>query len=190
MDILREQGAAALTARALAARADTSPAALYELFGDKAGVMGHLRLRGFRLLAEALSGRPETPDPLADLWALTAEYRRFVRRQPALAIVMFTPSPSGTVATPEELAAAAAVGGLIGGHVRRCVASGRLVGDAADTASILEALLQGLAFAEAAGRLGSSTESVERRWRLAVASSLNGLGARAVDPGGRRPSPQ
>ena len=45
-------------------------------------------------------------------------------------------------------------------------------------AHVLVALIQGMAFAEAAGRLGTSTESVERRWRLAVGSVLNGLGAR------------
>ena len=39
------------------------------------------------------------------------------------------------------------------------------------------ALVQGMAFAESAGRLGTSTESVERRWRLAVGTLFNGFGA-------------
>jgi hypothetical protein len=34
-----------------------------------------------------------------------------------------------------------------------------------------------MAFAEAAGRLGTSTESVERRWRLALSALLGGLAA-------------
>ena len=54
-----------------------------------------------------------------------------------------------------------------------------------DVAHVLVALIQGMAFAEAAGRLGTSTESIERRWRLAVGTVLNGFGARAEPVPGR-----
>jgi hypothetical protein len=55
------------------------------------------------------------------------------------------------------------------------VAAGVLQGDPTDLAHVLVALVQGLAAAENAGRLGTSRASVERRWRLGVSSLLDGL---------------
>ena len=77
----------------------------------------------------------------------------------------------------EELAATGSVRVLIVGRVRRCIEVGRLRGDETDVAHVFVALVQGMAFAESAGRLGTSTESVERRWRLAVGTLFNGFGA-------------
>jgi ECF sigma factor len=71
-------------------------------------------------------------------------------------------------------------------RVRRCIEAGRLRGDETDVAQVLVALIQGMAFAEVADRLGSSTESVERRWRLAVGAALNGFGARVASDAGTR----
>src|SRR6185437_14621992 len=66
MDLLAEEGAGGLTARSLAARADTSAPALYELFGDKSGVVRELYFEGFRQLSAALGALPEGEDPVAD----------------------------------------------------------------------------------------------------------------------------
>ena len=87
--------------------------------------------------------------------------------------------------SPDELAATSSVRTLIVGRVRRCVEAGRLRGDETDVAHVFVGLIQGMAFAEAAGRLGTSTESVERRWRLALGTLLNGFGAQRgrQDPG-------
>ena len=63
VDLLAEEGAAGLTARSLAARAETSAPALYELFGDKAGVVRELYFEGFRQLSAELAGLAETADP-------------------------------------------------------------------------------------------------------------------------------
>ena len=177
VDLLAEAGAAGLTARSLAARAGTSAPALYELFGDKSGVVRQLYFEGFRRLADELTALPETPDPLSDLWTLAAAYRRFVRSRRALAEVMFARPFTDFSPGPEELEATSSVRVLIVGRVRRCIDAGRLRGDETDVAHVFVALIQGLAFAEAAGRLGTSTESVERRWRLGVGTLLNGFGA-------------
>jgi AcrR family transcriptional regulator len=179
VELLADEGASGLTTRSLAARADTSPAALYELFGDKSGVVRALHDEGFRRLTAELSDLAETPDPLADLWALATAYRRFVRMNRDLAAVMFTRPFAEFSPGAKELAATGSARHVIAARVRRCIESGRLRGDEADVASVLEALLQGMAFAEGAGRLGSSTESVERRWRLGIGAALNGLGGRA-----------
>jgi hypothetical protein len=79
---------------------------------------------------------------------------------------------------PDEVAATSSVRVLIVGRVRRCIDLGALRGDETDVAHVLVALIQGMAFAEAAGRLGTSTESIERRWRLAIGAALNGFGSR------------
>jgi AcrR family transcriptional regulator len=178
LDLLAEEGAAGLTARSLAARAETSAPALYELFGDKAGVVRQLYFQGFRQLSDELATLAETADPIADLWTTASAYRRFIRANRALAEVMFSRPFADFSPGPDELAATSSVRLLIVGRVRRCIDLGRLRGDETDVAHVLVALLQGMAFAEAAGRLGTSTESIERRWRLAISTVLNGFGAR------------
>jgi AcrR family transcriptional regulator len=181
VELLAEGGAGGLTARSLAVRAETSVPALYELFGDKSGVVRALYFEGFRRLAQELSTLVETPDPIADLWAVAVAYRRFVRTNRELAEVMlarpFTEFSPGT----DELAATNSVSMLVVARVRRCIEAGRLRGDEADVGQVLLAMIQGMAFAEAAGRLGTSTEGVERRWRLAIGTMLNGFGARRRD---------
>jgi AcrR family transcriptional regulator len=177
LGLLAEEGAAGLTARSLAARAETSVPALYELFGDKSGVVRELYFEGFRRLLADLAGLAEPDDPVADLWALATAYRRFIRANRELADVMFSRPFTDFSPGPDELASTSSVRILIVGRVRRCIDAGRLRGDETDVAHVFVAMIQGMAFAEAAGRLGTSTESVERRWRLAVGTLLNGFGA-------------
>jgi AcrR family transcriptional regulator len=175
VDLLGAEGAGALTARALAERAGTSPPAIYELFGDKAGVVRALYLEGFRRLAAGIRAQGASSDPMAGLWALVGEYRRFVRASPGLAEVMFARPPGAGGTHQEESAATGSVRLLVAERVRRCVEDGTVYGDATDVAHVLVVLLEGMSLAEVAGRLGTDTESVERRWRLAVAALLNGL---------------
>jgi AcrR family transcriptional regulator len=177
LDLLAESGAAGLTARSLAIRAETSPPAVYELFGDKGGVVRALYFEGFRRLSNTLSTLRESDDPIADLWGLAAAYRSFVRNNRDLAEVMFSRPFTDFAPGPEELAATSSVRIQIVERVRRAIDARRLHGDETDIAHVLVSLVQGLAFAEAAGRLGTTTESVERRWRLGVAAVLSGLGA-------------
>src|ERR1700735_3288971 len=178
VDLLAEEGAAGLTARSLAARAETSPPALYELFGDKSGLVREVYFEGFRQLSGELAGLAETTDPIADLWNLAAAYRRFIRANRDLADVMFSRPFTAFSPGPEELADTSSVRTLIVGRVRRGIDMGRLRGDETDVAHVLVALMQGMAFAEAAGRLGTSTESVERRWRVPTGTALTGCGSR------------
>jgi hypothetical protein len=59
--------------------------------------------------------------------------------------------------------------------VRRCMHAGVLEGDEVDIAHVLVAMAQGLAAQETAGWLGTSQESRDRRWDLAVTALLDGL---------------
>jgi hypothetical protein len=78
---------------------------------------------------------------------------------------------------PAELEAGAATRQFIVGRVQRCIDAGIIDGDQVDIAHGLLALAQGLAAQEAAGWLGSTRTSVNRRWDLAVHALLAGLSA-------------
>ncbi len=173
--ILATDGVAALTARRLAQEADTSPAAVYELFGDKTGVVRALFFAGFAQLGEALGAPARDGDPAEQLVALAQRYRRFIVAQPALAAVMFSRPFASFDPAPEEAAAGAAVRERIVGAVRRAIAVGDLRGDPTDVAHACVALVHGLAAAEAAQRLGSSPAAIERRWDVAVRALLRGF---------------
>jgi AcrR family transcriptional regulator len=177
--MLASDGVGALTARRLAAEAGTSPAAVYELFGDKAGVVRALFFAGFAQLDEALGELPEGGDPLEQLVALAQRYRRFIVERPALAAVMFSRPFASFDPAPEEAAAGAAVRERIVGAVRRALAASRLEGDPTDVAHACVALVHGLAAAEAARRLGGSPAAIERRWDAAVRALLRGFAAPA-----------
>jgi AcrR family transcriptional regulator len=179
VDLLADEGAAGFTARSLAARADTSAPAVYELFGDKSGVVRAVYFEGFRLLSEELGELVETPDPVADLRALAATYRHFVVGRRELAEVMFSRPFTDFSPGPEELRATSSVRERVVEHVRRCLQAGAFAGDETDLAHVFVSLVQGLAFAEAAGRLGRSRASVDRRWRAGLDALFAGFAPRS-----------
>lgn len=175
VDIVANDGVAALTTRRVAAAAGTSPPAVYELFGDKAGLVRAVFFEGFRALHRRFERLPETDDPRADVMRVVDTLRSFARDDPALAEVMFSHPLAGFDPIPDETAAAAAVREFIIGRVRRCVDAGVLVGNPRDIAHVLLALAQGLWAQESAGWLGTSPASRTRRWRLATTALLDGL---------------
>jgi AcrR family transcriptional regulator len=177
VDLLAREGSAGFTTRRIARAADTSPPAVYELFGDRRGLIREVFFEGFRLLGAQLAALETTADPRADLIAMTAAYRDFVRRNPELAQVMFSRpftdfSPGGA-----EIRKSGSVRERIVAAVRRCIEAGELAGDEVDIAHAIVALTQGLAAAETSRRLGTSKASVDRRWALAVGALLDGFAA-------------
>jgi AcrR family transcriptional regulator len=173
--MLAADGVAGLTARRVAVGADTSVPAVYELFGDKAGLVREVYFEGFRQLRQQFDPLPHTDDPRADLIELIGALRVFARENPVLTQVMFARPFADFDPGPDELAATASVRTYIVGAVRRCVDAGRIGGDPTDIAHILLALAQGLALQETAGWLGRSAEAVDRRWSLAFQAALDGL---------------
>lgn len=179
LQLLARDGVGGFTARELAREADTSTPAVYELFGDKAGLVREVFFAGFRLLREQLDQLVESGDPRADLLALCDCYRTFVTTNPTLAEVMFSRPFSDFEPSDDERQASAAVRLFVLARVRRCIQAGVLHGDETDIAHVLVALVQGLALAENARRLGRSRASVQRRWTLALTALLDGLAAPA-----------
>jgi AcrR family transcriptional regulator len=175
--MLATDGVGGLTARNVATRAETSPPAVYELFGDKAGLVREVFFEGFRLLGDRFAKLKDSGDPYADVVGMIGALRVFVRENPVLAQVMFSRPFADFDPGPADLAAGAKAREFMVGRVRGCIAAGIIEGDETDIALALYAMTQGLAMSEAAGRLGSSRYSVNRRWDLAIRAFLAGLSA-------------
>jgi AcrR family transcriptional regulator len=177
VDVLAREGVAGFTTRGIALEAETSTPALYELFGDKWGLVREVFFEGFRLLRRALDAVGDSGDPRNDLRELVQIYRRFIVDNPGLTEVMFSRPFSDFDAGPSEREASSSVRTFIVDRVSRCIEAGQLRGDATDVAHVLVALVQGLAAAENARRLGTTAQSIDRRWRLATDALLDGLRA-------------
>jgi AcrR family transcriptional regulator len=176
LEQLEREGIPAFTTRGLAAAAGTSTPAIYELFGDRGGLVRAVFFESWRRLSEQLATLRETDDPRADLLALGAAYRRFVVDHSALGLVMLSQPFTDFDPSREEARAGMAVRDRIVAIVRRCVDGGVLRGDPLDIAHALTAVVQGLAAAESGGRLGRSRNDVDRRWRVATEALLDGFG--------------
>jgi AcrR family transcriptional regulator len=175
IELLARDGVAGFTARGVAREAQTSTPAVYELFGDKGGLIRELFFEGFRLLHRHLENFVETEDPRADVVQIVELYRAFIRENRVLSEVMFAHPFTDFEASRFELRAAGAVRSFIVERVRRCIDAGLMHGEEADIALVLIAITEGLATAESSDRLGATRESIDRRWALAVNAVLDGL---------------
>jgi len=188
--MLAADGVGGFTTRKVAEQAKTSPPAVYELFGDKAGLVREVFFEGFRLLGDCFGRLRESDDPHADLLRAVQAFRAFARDNPVLTQVMFSRPFADFDPGAAEVEAGATTREFIVHRVRRCIQAAIIDGDATDIAHGLLALAQGLATQEAAGWLGSSTASVNRRWNLAVHALLAGLApAGPVVPPSRQDTP-
>src|SRR5262245_30480417 len=88
--MLATEGVAGFTTRKVAEGAETSTPAVYELFGDRAGLVREMFLEGFRMLRRCFDRLEETADSRADLVRVIESLRAFVRENPVLAEVMFS----------------------------------------------------------------------------------------------------
>jgi AcrR family transcriptional regulator len=172
---LNQDGLSGFTTRRVAEQAGTSVPAVYELFGDKSGLVRAVFFEGFQMLGRLLAAAPETDDAVADVQRLIPVFRRFCLDYPALARVMFSRPFQDFDPGPEELAASPSVREIFVGRIKRCTDAGRLTGDPVDIAHVLLALAQGLAVQEGGRWLGKSKASVNRRWDVGVAGVLRGF---------------
>jgi len=175
VDMLTTEGVAGVTTRRVAEEAGTSTPAVYELFGDKAGLVREMFFEGFRMLYRRLDELSSSGDPRADMIAVMPVLRGFGQDNPALARLMFSTAFAEFDPGPSERLAGAAVREFIVARVRRCTDARVIAGDPADIAHVLLAVAQGLILQETAGWLGTSTASMDRRWDLATAAFANGL---------------
>ena len=182
VDMLTNDGVAGFTTRKVAEGAGTSTPAVYELFGDKAGLVREMFFEGFRMLYRRLDELGATGDLRADMVAVMPVLRQFAQDNPALARLMFSRPFAEFDPGPSERRAGAAMREFIVTRVRRCIDAGIISGNPTDIAHILLAIAQGLILQETAGWLGTSSASMNRRWNLATAALVNGLSP-AKSPG-------
>jgi len=175
VDMLTTEGVASFTTRRVAEEAGTSTPAVYELFGDKAGLVREMFFEGFRMLYRRLGELSSSADPRADMIAVIPVLRAFAQDNPALARLMFSTAFAEFDPGPSERQAGAAVREFIVCRVRRCTDAGVIDGDPADIAHVLLAVAQGLILQETAGWLGTSRASMDRRWDLAATALASGL---------------
>jgi AcrR family transcriptional regulator len=170
-----ETDRAAVTARGVAGAAGTSTAAIYELFGDKGGLLRAVFYEAFRLLHDEIAAVPLTQDARRDLVSLMAATRRFAVRRPMLFEIMFARPFAEFAPTVEDADAASEVMRIVLRTVDRAERAGVIHGDRRDVAHVLVAVNRGLIAAELAGIAGSTGESVERRWTMGIDAVLDGL---------------
>lgn len=175
LDLLERGGALAVTTRGVASASGSSLAAVNELFGGKAGVVGALYAEGFRQLAEELGRVHEADDPAQAVLDLALAVRTFASRHRHLYEVMFSRPFAEFDPDLDDQRAAAVIYNIVVQRVTRLFVPTPSRGAAKDAAIGLFALIQGLVSLEAAGLLGSSAESAERRWRAAVTAMLRGV---------------
>jgi AcrR family transcriptional regulator len=86
--LLDEQGPDALQTRKVAGAAGTSTMAVYTHFGGMRGLIAEVAEEGLRQFDAALTV-PQTDDPVADLFATGAAYRRYAIERPHVYRLMF-----------------------------------------------------------------------------------------------------
>lgn len=156
--------------------------AIYEVFGDKAGLIRAVFFEGFRMLADEVSAVEPTDDPLADIRRLAEGFRGFVVANPVLAQVMLSRPFADFDPTADDDRAGVKVRKVFVRHIRAAVDAGLFAGDATDIAHVFFSFMDGMAAAEAAHRLGGSKQSVDRRWRLGLDALMSGLGPDRISP--------
>jgi AcrR family transcriptional regulator len=178
VDLLASEGAAAITTRRVASRANTSAPAIFELFGDKTGLVRALFFEGFRRLRAHLEELPPARGAVADLIEFVHTFRAFTLEHPALFEVMYNKPFEAFSPSTDERAVGDATRSILVDRTAACVQAGRLRGDPVDIAHAILALAIGLATQETAGWLGSTRRARDRRWEHGVDALLRGFGAR------------
>lgn len=129
LEIIREEGPAALSMRALAERSDYSAAGLYEYFGGKDEIIAEVCQQGHERLASQM--RPaDSGLPVVDyLYEIGIGYIRFALDNPDHFLLMFTvvpPGPPGDF-SPEKLLEGDSSFHILLGAIRRGIEEGVFV---------------------------------------------------------------
>ncbi|NEB41475.1 TetR-like C-terminal domain-containing protein [Streptomyces sp. SID14515] len=171
-ELLATRPQESVTVRAVATAAETSTAAVYSLFGGKEGLIGAVRDRAVAGLFRTLTAVPASEDPLADIYALAAAYRRWGVEHSHLYAVLFggvqSFDPSGAVGAGDP------VRPLISA-IDRAVEQAVLDGDGTEIAVSLWVALHGLVTLELAGAFDAPT--ADSAFRSTILATLRGWAA-------------
>lgn len=177
--LLDDEGPEALTARRLAASANTSTMAVYTHFGGMPALVREIVTEGFKRLADHVTDLPRTDDPVADLVEMAFSYRANARENPHLYSVMFgATSLGGYSLAPEERAVGLYTFAVLSEAVGRAMELGAIRSGNPDlVAQQLWTAMHGYVMLELAGLHLTSTDPVEEVFRPLMATLLAGLSA-------------
>ncbi|MEU0598133.1 TetR/AcrR family transcriptional regulator [Streptomyces sp. NPDC006393] len=154
LELLEEDGSAALSLRAVARRAGVSPTAPYRHYSDRDALLSAVAAEGYRELAGTLAAAHPSPATADELAAVAVAYVRFALEHPALFRVMFA-EPCDPL-SEERLSATAA----ISEYVRTIVRTAFPGADPDALSTTVWALVHGLAFLHLDGKLDASSPEV------------------------------
>ncbi len=172
LDLLRQDGAEAISLRAVARRAGVSAMAPYRHYPDKEALLAAVAALGFERFRDALRSADAAAPAGQALVAQAQAYVGFALQNPALFRLMFGPKRLG--AHPELWAAGEAAYGVLADRV---AAETPVAADREARALGCWSLVHGLAMLLLDGRIGDkaaiSADDVTRR----VAQAMLGAGA-------------
>lgn len=173
--LLDEHGPDALQTRRVAGAAGTSTMALYTHFGGMRGLIAGVTEEGLRQFDAALTV-PETDDPVADLFAVGAAYRRYAIERPHMYRLMFGSTSAHGINAPAGNVLTLTVAEIERGYpsfahvvraVLRCVLAERIGTGAADDDAAVVAIaaqfwasIHGFVMLELAGYYGDDSSAV------------------------------
>jgi AcrR family transcriptional regulator len=150
MEVLEQDGATALSLRAVARRAGVSPAAPYRHYADREALVSAVAAVGYLDLAERLGAAHPAPSTAEQLADVAVAYVRFAIERPALFRIMFSEPCDRD--NDERVAATAAVTL----YLREIVARAFPDSDPEALAPAIWALVHGLAFLHLDGKLDAA----------------------------------
>jgi AcrR family transcriptional regulator len=176
--ILEREGAQAVSTRSVAAAAGIRAASLYQLFGDKDGLLAALAIHAFDLyLAEKHTLAP-TGDPVADMSRGWDAHVDFGVRHPAFYLLMF-----GTDRPGRRPPAADEAHGLLLRFLDRVAAAGRLRVPPALAARLTQAAVTGVTLALIGAPAEDRDPQLSARMRDTLIASLTTGPPPAAEPG-------
>jgi len=179
--LLHEEGPDALTARRIAAAANTSTMAVYTHFGGMPALVKQIVAEGFTRLDQHQAEVGHTDDPIADLLALAMAYRDNALQNPHLYAVMFgATSLKGFQLTEDDMEIGLNSFATLTEYVARAVESGQLRrDDPARVAAQVWTAMHGYVMLELAGLHLPPDNPVEDVMKPLLATLLAGLSADA-----------
>ena len=173
--LLDEHGPDALQTRKVAGAAGTSTMAVYTHFGGMRGLIAEVAEEGLRQFDTALTV-PQTDDPVADLFATIAAYRRYAVERPHMYRLMFGSTSAHGINAPAGNVLALTVTEIedrvpgfvyVVRAVRRSILAGRITACSPDddptvvaTAAQFWSLTHGFVMLELAGFYGDDGAAV------------------------------
>jgi AcrR family transcriptional regulator len=189
--LLDDEGPDALQTRRVASAAGTSTMAVYTHFGGMRGLIAEVAEEGYRQF-DAAQTVPQTADPVADLFAIGAAYRRYAIERPHIYRLMFGSTsahgihaPAGNVLnlTVAEIERRIPSFAHVVRAVQRSLRAGRITVSSADDDTTVVAvagqfwsLFHGFVMLELAGFYGDDGAAVRPVLDALSANLLVGLG--------------